>query len=384
MLNRFSLFAVIMSPPPKLVWTPSATMASKSSSQKSPKMSRIHAELEEHRNNTAPDVTKFNFNKKRTRPLGGSESSAESGSAVGYWIHRDQRVQDNWAALFAQKLALQHGKSLHFAGAISSPNPNDPGATLRHYDFSLKGHKEVARDCENLNIQYHLLEGDNEQNLRVEEWVRRYKIGCLVVDFSPLRQHKRQVQSLVKALGKNGPLIFQVDAHNVVPVWNTSPKHEPRAYLIRTRIHDQLDEFLTEFPPVIRHPYDAEMKANQIAWDNVLDNMKHLDRSVKPVDWAKPGSSNGLEMLESFAHERFEKYAELRNVPTVNHQSNLSPWFHLGQVAPQRALLYAQKYNSNQKSMDSFINECLVWRELSENFCHFVVSFVRFFIYLSF
>ena len=77
------------------------------------------------------------------------------------------------------------------------------------------------------------------------------------MDFSPLKPHKRQVQKLVKALGKNGPLIIQVDAHNVVPVWCTSPKFEGRAYLIRTKIHNQLDEFLTEFPPLIRHPFDA-------------------------------------------------------------------------------------------------------------------------------
>ena len=79
---------------------------------------------------------------------------------LGYWIHRDQRVQDNWAALYAQKLALQNGKPLHFAGALASPGPNDAGNTARVYDFSLKGHKEVASECQKLNIEYHLLEDD--------------------------------------------------------------------------------------------------------------------------------------------------------------------------------------------------------------------------------
>ena len=331
-------------------------------------------ELEETRNSTALDITKFDFNKKRIRRLGGSETSAETGQAVGYWIHRDQRVQDNWAALYAQKLALQNGKPLHFAGALAAPGPNDAGGTARNYDFSLKGHMEVAAECQKLNIEYHLLEGESEQGIRVEEWIRRYNIGCLIVDFSPLKPHKRQVQKLVKALGKNGPLIVQVDAHNVVPVWATSNKFEGRAYLIRTKIHNQLDEFLTQFPPVIKHPFDPVMKAEKVEWGLVLDRMKFLDRSVSPVDWAKPGTTGGLEMLDSFVHQRFDDYAEKRNVPTVNAQSNLSPWFHFGQVSPQRALLHAEKYNQNQKSMDSFVNECLVWRELSENFCHYIVS----------
>lgn len=323
----------------------------------------------------APDVTKFNFNKKRTRLLGGSEKTAENGKGVGYWIHRDQRVQDNWAVLYAQKLALEHKKSLHFVASLANPVEDAPGSTLRNYQFSLGGHQEIAKECSDLNIEYHFLTGPEEQNLRVEDWVRKYQIGCLVVDFSPLRPHKRQVQKLVKALGPNGPLIFQVDSHNVVPVWETSPRHEPRAYLIRTKIHEKLDEFLTEFPPVIRHPFNAEQKAAPINWDGYLDSLKHLDRSIPPVKWAKFGTKNGLEMLESFAHERFDKYAELRNEPTKNYQSNLSPWFHFGQVAPQRALLYTQKYSQNEKSMDSFINECLVWRELSENFCHYVEEY---------
>lgn len=111
MLKNLLIFA--MAPPPKLVWTPTAEMSSKSASKTT---NRIHSELQESRLKTAPDVTKFNFNKKRTRLLGGSEKTAENGKGVGYWIHRDQRVQDNWAVLYAQKLALEHKKIVTFCG----------------------------------------------------------------------------------------------------------------------------------------------------------------------------------------------------------------------------------------------------------------------------
>ena len=97
------------------------------------------------------------------------------------------------------------------------------------------------------------------------------------MDFSPLKPHKRQVQKLVKALGKNGPLIIQVDAHNVVPVWCTSPKFEGRAYLIRTKIHNQLDEFLTEFPPLIRHPFDP------LGNDQFLKLQKSINFSLQKI-----------------------------------------------------------------------------------------------------
>ncbi len=72
-----------MAPPPKLVWTPTAEMSSRQASTNSSpaplKVNRIHGELQETRLKTASDITKFDFNKKRTQLLGGSEVAAEKG-----------------------------------------------------------------------------------------------------------------------------------------------------------------------------------------------------------------------------------------------------------------------------------------------------------------
>ena len=54
---------------------------------------------------------------------------------------------------------------------------------------------------------------------------------------------------------------FQVDAHNVVPCWEASPKLEYGARTIRNKINSQLTTYLTEFPPVIMHPHKAEGQA---------------------------------------------------------------------------------------------------------------------------
>ena len=48
-------------------------------------------------------------------------------------------------------------------------------------------------------------------------------------------------------------LLFQVDAHNVVPVWETSDKQEYAARTIRNKVTSKLDKFLTDFPPVVKH-----------------------------------------------------------------------------------------------------------------------------------
>lgn len=53
---------------------------------------------------------------------------------------------------------------------------------------------------------------------------------------------------------------LQVDAHNVVPCWEASDKQDYSARIIRPKINSKLDEYLTEFPPVIKHPYKSKFE----------------------------------------------------------------------------------------------------------------------------
>ena len=54
--------------------------------------------------------------------------------------------------------------------------------------------------------------------------------------------------------------IFQVDAHNIVPCWEASPKLEYGARTIRPKIHKVLSTYLTQYPPVVKHPHQAKTK----------------------------------------------------------------------------------------------------------------------------
>ena len=44
------------------------------------------------------------------------------------------------------------------------------------------------------------------------------------------------------------------------------------------------------------------------------------DESVKPVEWAKPGTLQGYEMLASFIKNRIKIFDTKRNDPNVNGQ----------------------------------------------------------------
>ena len=327
-------------------------------------------------------ATEFPFNKKRLTLLSGSEAFLrQECKAVAYYMHRDQRVQDNWAMIYAQKLALEHRIPLHVITLISSKHPNDAGATLRTMKFCLDGLEEVAQDLKRLNIAFHLnlAQDVDEPGNKVADLMLKANIGCLVVDFSPLRPHRNIIQQLIKSQVIKGRPIYQVDAHNIVPVTVASDKQEWAARTIRNKLTGKFDEFLTEFPPVICHPHGKASTTmchfagtsnnNSIEdWKNVLKSLK-LDHTVKPAHGIKAGTQAGFQCLLSFVDTRIKFYDDKRNDPNVDALSNMSPWFHMGNVSVQRAVLYVK--NQARQHSKGFIEEAVVRRELSDNFCYY-------------
>ncbi|XP_058063190.1 deoxyribodipyrimidine photo-lyase [Anopheles bellator] len=317
------------------------------------------------RNSTAPSVLDFDFIKKRVRVLSTAKVVDESKQAILYWMSRDVRVQDNWAFLYAQKLAFKNELPLFVCFNLV---PKFLEATIRHFKFLLWGLEEVARECEKLNIQFVLLRGNAAEN--VPAFVKKHKIGCVVCDFSPLRVPMQWVDDVAKALPMEVPLC-QVDAHNIVPVWVTSEKQEYAARTIRNKVNGHLAAYLTPFPPVIKHPHTSRFVAKPIDWPRVIESLE-VDRSVDEVEWATPGYVAGVRMLQSFVEKRLSKFDGKRNDPTENALSQLSPWFHFGQLSVQRAILAVKSYGKRHTDgVAAFCEEAIVRRELSDNFCFY-------------
>ena len=74
-----------------------------------------------------------------------------SGDCVLYWMIRDKRVDDNWALVTAQDIALKNGVPLivcyQYIGKF-------PKANIRQYGFLFKGLEELRLKLERLNIEF--------------------------------------------------------------------------------------------------------------------------------------------------------------------------------------------------------------------------------------
>ena len=160
------------------------------------------------------------------------------------------------------------------------------------------------------------------------------------VDFSPLRVYKNRLN---KVLQKTAIPVSQVDAHNIVPVWQASEKKEFAAYTIRPKIKRLLPDYLTDIPKVTKHPYILDVTQNKINWDNALSSLR-LDESVRPLDWINPGEKSAKELLKKIK-SGLVNYNEQRNDPNLDKLSNMSPFFHYGHIAPQRVALEIKNSN---------------------------------------
>jgi len=131
-----------------------------------------------------------------------------------------------------------------------------------------------------------------------------------------------------------------------------------------------LSEYLEEFIWLQKHPVSWETRVPEIDWDGIRKKLA-VDTTVAAVSWIKPGEKAAHAALADFLEKRISRYSGERNDPTKNGQSNLSPYLHFGQLSSQRVALEIKKAKIDRTSKEAFIEELIVRRELSDNFCFY-------------
>lgn len=281
---------------------------------------------------------------------------------VAYWMSRDQRVQDNWALIHAQERALDQRQPLVVIFCLTG---GFLGATMRQYSFMLKGLEKVEADLKAMNIPFHLETGLPEQVIPAV--VEKFRVSTVITDFDPLkikRSWKKKVADRITVP------FFEVDAHNIVPCWTASSKQEFAARTFRPRITRHIHEYLHEFPVLQRHPPGLDGKVPGINWRAVCRDLS-VSRAVSEVTWLDSGEKAARNVLRSFLAHRLSSYGENSNDPVRQGQSDLSPYLHFGQISAQRVALEVLASAETGPSRERFLEELIVRRELSDNFCFY-------------
>jgi deoxyribodipyrimidine photo-lyase len=336
---------------------------------------------------------------ERTRMLTSKDLTTlpKDGKSIVYWMQRDVRTADNWALLLASHLAESNDLPLHVVHVLNPPASKsngegedddsfvpptleNMGMTERHGKFLLGGlqlvHEELSEKC----VPFHVLRPLSHRlvpSLFDTRIVQELSPAAVICDFHAIRHYRQWMEVGVKeSLEKCQIPLWQVDAHNVVPVWCAAEKRQVGARTLRPRIHKVVSEYLQKFP---KFNGNAHIATTQ---DDKLMPPFEYDAHVAFLDWDTtvpeipdvfpPGTKAAHHQFQSFVTTGLAKFDTLRNDPNYsNICSNLSPWLNHGHISFQRCIMAVKKLNKYSSGSASYIEEGLVRKELSDNFLYY-------------
>ena len=127
---------------------------------------------------------------------------------------------------------------------------------------------------------------------------------------------------------------------------------EYSARTIRSKINAKLPEYLPDIPPPVWMDPNAPIpQCPPVDWEEALASLT-IDRTVTEVDWITPGYTAAENMLRTFASTKLKDFADKRNNPNEDVASNMSPYFHFGQISVQRAILVMKELKKFPSSVD--------------------------------
>lgn len=287
-------------------------------------------------------------------------------------MFRDQRVKDNWALIHAVDQANKMNVPVAVAFNLFD---RFKGAGARPLGFMLRGLKQLQSTLQiSLQIPFFLFQGEPVET--IPKFLQECEASLLVTDFTPLREIRKCKEEVCKRTS-DSLSIHEVDAHNVVPVWEASSKLEYSAKTLRGKINKLLATYLIEFP--ILQPPSIRWKSSPppIDWEKLIEENVKKGNEVPEIGWCEPGESAAIEVLkgtkDGFLTKRLKAYGTERNNPLKPRAlSGLSPYLHFGQVSAQRCAFEARIVRTVcPQSVDAFLEELIVRRELADNFCYY-------------
>ena len=293
--------------------------------------------------------------KERIKAL--NKKEVKKGAYVLYWMQASQRAEYNHALEYA----ISKGNELHQPVIVFfGMTDHFPEANERHYTFMLEGLREVKQSLEKRGILMVIRYKSPEMGIPLAK-----KASLVIVDRGYLRI-QRQWRNVV-ADQIDCPLI-QVESDVIVPVEETSPKEEYAAATIRSKIHKKLSHFLVPLKQSVPSVESLSLDFDSFDINDVGKAISklHIDRSVQRVSSFQGGTKEARNHLEVFLEGKLDRFPELRNDPTLDYLSHMSPYLHFGQISPLFIVLKALETKS--PGTEAFLEELIVRRELSMNF----------------
>ncbi len=295
----------------------------------------------------------------RIQPL--NSIGIKKGDYVLYWMQQSQRVFWNHALEYAIRQANELGLPLVVFFGLTG---NFPEANLRHYTFMLQGLAEVQTSLWKSGIAMTV------RKISPETGALELSRGAslLVTDRGYLalqRQWRDRVAQ--NALCR----VVQVESDVIVPIEKASNREQYSAGTLRPRLHRLIDHYLCGFThgKVKKDSLGLKLDSLDLGDTGSVLALLDIDPTVAPIEWLRGGTSTAVRRLKDFIEKKLDRFHEIRNEPSLDYASHMSPYLHFGQISPLQIAMEVLKTGS--PGSESFLEELIVRRELSMNFVYY-------------
>ena len=300
-----------------------------------------------------------------------NEKGEQKGRYLLYWMQASQRTHDNQALETAIRMANQRSLPVLVYFELID---NFPEANLRHYTFMLEGLKEVLKDLHHLRIQ---LVVNYLPSKKYPDLVALSKKAVMVITdygYLPFQTEWR------KKYARQLPcMMMQVESDVVIPVKTASAKEEYTAGTFRPKIQHLLQDYLQPLKMTAPDHSSLGFRIKSFSISNLKESLNQLsiDSSVPPSFFYHGGASQAEKLLNQFIKEKIYQFTSLRNDPSLDYLSQMSPYLHFGQISPLYIALRV-KAEAPAEAYENYIEELIVRREVAINYVHYNPNYDQF------
>lgn len=239
---------------------------------------------------------------------------SENNEKVIYFMTREFRVEDNFALNFAKSKNKDFKVIIYYDKDFDSIKPK--------LDFLMKNIEVLKMNLKKNKINYEFV-FENKNTL--EKLLKKENPSLLITDFYPL--------FLDFFKQDFGFKIIEVDSRNITPARFASETQAYNAASLRRKLYRKIFEFLTKFPE---------------------------------TDYVK---GDAYQKLDDFIKVKLDSYAKYKNNPDAAAVSELSRYINYGFISAQRIAIEVIKSDNSDENKEIFLEELVVRKELSDNFC---------------
>ncbi|HQX54772.1 MAG TPA: deoxyribodipyrimidine photo-lyase [Pyrinomonadaceae bacterium] len=285
---------------------------------------------------------------------------------VLYWMQMYKRVDNNHALIYAIRRANELKLPLVVYEGLKYYYP---WASDRLHTFILEGVEEKRREFERLGIRYvFYLQKDKDSPKQTVAALAK-DAALIVTDDFPcfiIPEHNRRIAERADIP------VFVVDSNGVIPM-SKFDKEEYAAYTIRPKIKKLLDRYLVplanEAVDITSLGLEVDCPETLITADNIAQLVSEcdIDHSVPASGHYRGGTTAGRARLSKFVNDILTDYDKARSKPDRDGSSRLSSYLHFGYLSPIEIALAVRDADAPQESIDAYLEELIVRRELSYN-----------------